>query len=222
LELNSSKAEEELWLRFRNNDPQAQIELLQLYLHLVDSVAQKLKVRLPAHVRIDDLKSAGREGLWKALHSYSLDKGVPFGAYATNRIRGAMIDELRKMDELTRGQRAQWKQAQTAYGRQVAYQQTSVSLDDLERYEWIVDETAMSPEERAIQSTEIAELNRAIMKLSQQEQLVLALVFTENLTLAETAEVLSLSRSRVSTIYNNALKRLKGTIMRGNRKSVRA
>jgi RNA polymerase sigma factor for flagellar operon FliA len=220
MEPSLTNAEDVLWLRFRNNDPQAKIDLLHMYMDLVDSIAHKLKLRLPSHVSIDDLRSAGQEGLWKALHSFAPEKGIPFRAYATTRIRGAMLDELRKMDELSRNQRAQWKQAQAAYGLQASYQQTSVSLDDLDRYEWIVDDDSMSPEERAIRSAQVAELNRAIMKLSQQEQLVLSLVFVEGLSLAETAEVLSLSRSRVSTIYNTALKRLKGSVMRGNRKGV--
>jgi RNA polymerase sigma factor for flagellar operon FliA len=216
VELNSD-LENQLWQRTSTQDSQAQVELFQYYSHLVLQIAGQLKRRLPAHVRLDDLQSAGQEGLWKAIQSFSSDKGIPFGGYANRRIRGAMLDELRRTDDLSRTQRAQWNKAQSAYGHQ--HSSAMVSLDDVERYEWIVDDTAMSPEESAIQSSEVSELNRALIRLSDQEQLVLAMIFVEGLSLVETAEVMSLSRSRVSTIYSAALKSLKGSMLRRNRQA---
>lgn len=195
------------------SDSQWMIEHFQQHKDLVSLISRKLKRRLPAHIRQDDLESAGNEGLWKALQSFSTDHGVPFEKYAVLRIRGAMLDELRRMDELSRTQRMQLKQAQAAYGvqQQSAY---TVPLDSDERYEWIVDDNAVSPEDSAVRSSEITTLNRALVKLSDQEKLVLAMVFNEGLTLAETAEVMSLSRSRISAIYNGALKSLKGSMIR--------
>ncbi|GGJ11425.1 hypothetical protein GCM10010885_20890 [Alicyclobacillus cellulosilyticus] len=147
--------------------------------------------------------------MWKAMHDYDPDQGVPFSAYAQMRVRGAMFDELRKSDPLTRAQRLALKQQ-----AHEAYRTQWVSLEADERTEWIIDDHTISPEEAAVRADEIAELNRAIAKLTRQEQLVLALVFNEGLTLAETADVLELSRSRVSTIYHNAIKSLRGSLMR--------
>jgi RNA polymerase sigma factor FliA len=216
VELNSG-LEQDLWRRHTRLDAQAQVELFQHYTYIVQQVAARLKRRLPSHVRLEDLQAAGQEGLWKAIQAFSMEMNVPFAGYAVPRVRGAILDELRRTDVMSRTQRAKWNKAQSAYGQQ--HSPSTVSLDDVERYEWIVDDKAISPEESAIQSSEITALNRALIRLSDQEQMVLAMVFVEGLTLVETAEVLSLSRSRVSTIYSGALKSLKGSMLRHSRKA---
>ena len=65
---------------------------------LVKSIAGRLGARLPASVPLDDLISAGNEGLMDAAQHFSPEMGVPFPAYATVRIRGAMRDQLRRLD----------------------------------------------------------------------------------------------------------------------------
>ncbi|MBX5436707.1 MAG: sigma-70 family RNA polymerase sigma factor [Alicyclobacillaceae bacterium] len=179
---------------------------------LVRRIAARLKRRLPAHVRLEDLVMAGQEGLWDAARTFDPSRGVPFLQYAKVRIRGAMVDELRRTGIYGRSQ--QWRRAQAAYGAQAQVAPDMISLDEQGRHEWLVDDTVRTPEEAAVRSGEIAELNAALAKLTQQEQLVLSLVFVEELNLSEVAEVLSLSRSRVSAIYHRALNSLKGSLLR--------
>lgn len=209
----NSNAENERWLRFSQGDPAAQTELFVQYSDLVDRVVNQIHRRVPSYVRIDDLRSYGLEGLWNAMRGFDVTREASFETYARIRIRGAILDELRRADDQSRTQRLHMRQAQAAYGAQ-SQVANPISLDADDRIEWIVDDSIASPEEAAIRSGDIQELNRAILKLSEQEQLVLALVFNEGLTLAETAEVMDLSRSRVSAIYNQALKRLKGMLIR--------
>jgi RNA polymerase sigma factor FliA len=68
-------------------------------------MARSLARKLPKHIAVDDLIGAGHLGLTQALRSYEPQDGVAFEAYALCRARGAMLDELRGVDPLTRRQR---------------------------------------------------------------------------------------------------------------------
>ena len=65
---------------------------------LVRRIAHHLAARLPASVEIDDLVQAGMIGLLEASRSYDADQGASFETYASIRIRGSMIDEIRRGD----------------------------------------------------------------------------------------------------------------------------
>lgn len=69
--------------------------------------AQRLMARLPTSIEKDDLIQVGMIAVWKCLDSFDPDQGVPFEQYAIVRVRGAMKDELRGYDQLSRDMR--WK-----------------------------------------------------------------------------------------------------------------
>lgn len=73
--------------------------------HLVTSVARATRRRLPPQFDLDELESAGALGLVDAARRFNRAIGVPFGAFARQRIRGAILDYLRQLDPLTRTQR---------------------------------------------------------------------------------------------------------------------
>lgn len=73
-------------------------ELVTKYAPLVKRIAYHLKARLPATVVVDDLLQAGMIGLLEASRKYDADQGASFETYAGIRIRGAMLDELRRND----------------------------------------------------------------------------------------------------------------------------
>ena len=77
------------------------------YLSLVRSVATRMAARLPRNVDLDDLIGAGALGLINAARQFDESRGVPFDRYAEIRIRGAIIDELRSMDQTPRSARRQ-------------------------------------------------------------------------------------------------------------------
>lgn len=92
-----------LWQRYHHHtDVSAENDLVQQYLPLVMSVLGRLAMTLPDHVSHDDLRSAGLVGLLQALRNYDPASGSSFEAYARVRIRGAMLDELRRMDWVPR------------------------------------------------------------------------------------------------------------------------
>ena len=76
----------------------------------VQRLAMRLKNRLPPHVELEELVSAGLQGLFYAFQNFASHLGVPLEAYATSRIKGAMLDELRRQDWLSRGMRKKIKQ----------------------------------------------------------------------------------------------------------------
>lgn len=89
-------------------------ELLERYLPLVRNVVDRLKLTLPAHVDADDLYSVGVTGLIAAVRRYNPDQQNTFAGYATMRIRGAVLDELRRLDWFPRRARAKARKIKTA------------------------------------------------------------------------------------------------------------
>jgi DNA-directed RNA polymerase specialized sigma subunit len=75
---------------------------MENYLHLVRYNAERIHVKLPDEVELDDLMSAGIFGLMDAINAFDLERGVKFETYCAPRIRGAILDELRSMDWVPR------------------------------------------------------------------------------------------------------------------------
>ncbi len=73
-------------------------DILQKHAPLVKRIAHHLLARLPDHVQLDDLVQAGLEGLLEAANNFEYDRGASFETYAGIRIRGAMLDEVRRGD----------------------------------------------------------------------------------------------------------------------------
>ncbi|MBL1270086.1 MAG: RNA polymerase sigma factor FliA [Halomonas sp.] len=82
-----------------------QNELLTQYMPLVRRQALTLQVRLPASIELDDLIQSGMVGLLEALGRFDATQGATFATFASQRIRGAMMDELRTRDWLPRSVR---------------------------------------------------------------------------------------------------------------------
>lgn len=87
---------------------------------LVAHVVRETLSRVPSHVNGDDLRSAGLAALVQAARSYDPARGVPFGSYATSRIRGAILDELRSVDWASRSVRRRSREIEEARTRLAA------------------------------------------------------------------------------------------------------
>ncbi|MEN9418680.1 MAG: polymerase sigma factor for flagellar operon FliA [Pseudomonadota bacterium] len=92
-------------------------ELLRQYCPLVRRLAHQMIAKLPANVEIDDLIQVGMMGLSDALARFDVKQGVQFETFATQRIRGAMLDELRGSDWMSRGDRRHQRSIETAVHR---------------------------------------------------------------------------------------------------------
>ena len=80
-------------------------QLVTQHMPLVAHVVRETLGRVPAHVNRDDLTSAGLMALVQAAQAYDASRGVPFASYATTRVRGAILDELRNVDWASRSVR---------------------------------------------------------------------------------------------------------------------
>jgi len=91
--------------------------LIKQYQPLVRKLAHYMMAKLPPSVEVDDLIQVGLIGLADALSRYEASQGVQFETFATQRIRGAMLDELRGNDWMSRGSRKSQKEIETTMRR---------------------------------------------------------------------------------------------------------
>lgn len=91
--------------------------MLKQYSPLVRRLAHQMIAKLPANVEIDDLIQVGMIGLTDALSRFDAEQGVQFETFATQRIRGAMLDELRGTDWMSRGNRKSQRDIEVAVRR---------------------------------------------------------------------------------------------------------
>jgi RNA polymerase sigma factor for flagellar operon FliA len=91
--------------------------LIKQYQPLVRRLAHHMMAKLPPSVEVDDLIQVGLIGLSDALSRYEASQGVQFETFATQRIRGAMLDELRENDWMSRGSRKSQKDIEVAMRR---------------------------------------------------------------------------------------------------------
>ena len=237
-----------LWEKYRiTGDPETRAELLSLYVGLVHHTVRQIAARVGDAVEFDDLVGAGHIGLVRAFEGFDPDRGTAFTTYATQRIRGAVLDELRAADWRPRGVREQGRavqQATTAItqreGRPALAAEVAAELQiDLETYwtwhaqanatsvvrldaatpgqergvttpiERIADPNALAPD-TGIESDELrARLREEILLLPEQQRIVLALCYDEELTLRQIAQVLHLTESRISQVRTAALRNLR-------------
>ena len=112
----SSINTEKLWESYYNNkDSQTKGKLVEKYLPLIKHIASRININLPPYIEYEDLISYGIFGLMQAIDRYDITKGVKFETYAYTRIRGSIIDELRKLDWIPQNTRKKAKMIQDAF-----------------------------------------------------------------------------------------------------------
>ena len=217
---------------------------LEGYLPLVKYIAGRLAIGLPRSVEMDDLINAGVVGLIEAYHNFDSDKNVKFETYASLRVRGSILDELRGMDWVPRSTRARSREIErtisklesnlgrspsevelaAGLGVELSEYYTMIddvsstsllSLDDVTHGEDddkavpLVDTLKSQETSTALTKLEAEELRNLLAdslgQLTEQERLVVALYYYEELTLKEIGQVLELSESRVSQLHTKAV-----------------
>lgn len=214
------------------------------FLPLVRRMAGHLKARLPAQVEHDDLVQAGLIGLNGAMGRFDAARGVPFEAFAAERIRGAMLDELRTNDCMSKDSRAQQRAATEAAQRleqrlgrtpragEVAdelglslaeYQRQRtrlhrefVPLDDLDDSSSALSSgTAGDPLARLTDRRMREALVQAIERLPERGHLVMGLLYDQGLPAREVAAVLGVTESRVSQLHSRYVADLRAALSSG-------
>ncbi|MBC7959761.1 MAG: FliA/WhiG family RNA polymerase sigma factor [Vallitaleaceae bacterium] len=135
-----------LWEKYsKTKDPQIKEQLIIEYAQLVKFVAGRLSMYLGSNVEFEDLCGYGVFGLIDAIDKFDFEKGVKFETYASLRIRGSILDNIRKMDWIPRSIRKKQKsidvavrKLETEYGRSATDEEISVELEISldEYYKW--------------------------------------------------------------------------------------
>ncbi len=124
-----------LWRAFlQKNDLAAREALALHYLYLVGYIYGRIAINLPPHIDREDLEHQGAMGLLAALDNFDVGKGVKFETYASIRIRGAMIDYLRKQDLLSRPVRKRAAEIERASEELAKRQGKAPTVTDLAEY----------------------------------------------------------------------------------------
>ncbi|WP_432359299.1 FliA/WhiG family RNA polymerase sigma factor [Sporosarcina sp. UB5] len=238
----------ELWLNDR--DPDAGDKLVRKYTPLVNYHVQRISSGLPRNVSRDEIMSLGLQGLFDALTKFDPGRDLKFDTYASFRIRGSIIDGLRKEDWLPRSSRERTKKLEEEISKleqkllrhatpeEIAdhldvtvdevyqtvhehYFSNVLSMDermnddeDEEHKSFILrDDHERTPEHQIVMDELVGDLTMKIKQLNENEQLVLNLFYTDEMTLTEIGEILNLSTSRISQIHSKALFKLRKLLL---------
>jgi RNA polymerase sigma factor FliA len=222
------------------NAPAASTEALVLrHAELVKRIAYHLVGRLPASVEVADLIQSGMIGLIEAASHFAADRGASFETYAGIRIRGAMIDSLRKQDWAPRSVHRKARETSAAIrelegslGREARDLEIAEHLSiSVEEYHRIVQDAVccqLSSMDEA-ETNEIADRDAdpfletqggalreavadAIGNLPERERMVMSMYYDDELNLKEIGAVMSISESRVCQLHGQALVRLKSRL----------
>jgi RNA polymerase sigma factor for flagellar operon FliA len=209
---------------------------VEQYVPLVRRVAARLARRLPSHVRFEDLVGAGLVGLMQATQRFDAARmAKSFEAFAEFRIKGAIYDELRRRDLMSRDARIDAKKLERTIqtlaqqlGRQPSDEEVAratgktleelhtaygklapvqvVSTDDATT--WDV-ERGPSPFEAADKNETRELLMKSIKRLPERHQQVLQLYYVEELTLKQIGELLEVTESRACQLIGEITVKLR-------------
>ncbi|WP_163328086.1 sigma-70 family RNA polymerase sigma factor [Desulfurobacterium thermolithotrophum] len=189
-------------------------ELIIENLPLVKKIANKIYRRLPENaVEFEELVNTGVIGLIKALDNYDETK-AKFSTYAYIKIRGEILDYLRKLDFLSRSAREKIKNAEHYQDLKeeiisfVSLEENLFTSSDKVKIKDILSSDSKTPEEEVILKEAKERLVNALKRLSEKEQFILQLIFVEELDLKTISEIIGISISRVSQIKGAAIKKL--------------
>jgi RNA polymerase sigma factor FliA len=183
-------------------------------------IAGRVHRKLPPCVVKDDLVSAGMIGLLDAADKFDASSGVQFERYAEFRIRGAMIDELRRMDCVPRAVRAKVNRtrkfcelSEKLNGRTPEIDEVT-SLNEAFVYDRDIDlEDFPSKEEDSFQILSRKETKRDLAKvvneLPQSEKTVISLMYYGEQSMTEVGEKMGLTTGRISQIHKGTLSKLR-------------
>jgi len=212
---------------------------LMQHIGLVKRVALHLKTRLPNFMELDELIQVGTIGLIEAAKSFDDSKGVEFEVFARTRIRGAILDQVRKLSYLPRSAIANIRDHNEAtsilsgeLGREPsqseladfmgkdldsfhkerthAYRFQTVSLESQLPDTVDMPSADLNEPEANLEGGQMLEaLAGSIESLPEREKTIVSLYYVEEMNLKEIGAVLDLSESRVSQILSSTIKLLR-------------
>jgi len=193
----------ELWARCRMGDTDARAALIELYRPLAVVAAKRFRLTSDALDSLEDREAAGTIGLIQAVDRYDPAREVPFEVFARVRVRGAIIDEMRRLDE----------RARVVHESDGEPMQRTASLDELaERGDRPDVAESDGIDERIARDGLRHDVSAALGMIAQRERTILAAYYTEGLTLAAIGARFGFSESRACQIHSNAIRQLRSLL----------
>jgi RNA polymerase sigma factor for flagellar operon FliA len=219
--------------------------LISEHIEIARRISMRMARRCPDWIAREDLVAAGMLGLTEAAERYDSTRNEPFLAFAEKRIRGAVLDELRRGDIMPRRARQMARkigqtiqELEKTTGKSPTDEEVAAALGvtleayrtDLEHLVHVTvgaldqdDDTSTtlasdehSPEAGAARHQALGRVRTALPKLDQRDILVLGLYYNEELTYHEIAQVLGVTTSRVCQLHGRAISRLRAEIESAN------
>ncbi len=198
-----------LWAQYkRKPSPGIKKQIMINYTNLVHYVIHHSKFINLNVVEEKDYFQFGVEGLSEAIDRFDPDYGTKFETYAIQRIRGKIIDELRKLQIKPR----------TNYTdeNKVVYRNVSLNhqYEGEEGYTLaeVIPSDVKTPDEDYQKNEQKEFLKEAIKELNERDRLIISLYYYEEMNYKDIAEVLNITVSRVSQIHSKIMKELKNKL----------
>lgn len=199
----------QLWASSRQGDSASRCALIERYAPLATSVARRMRVPTGAVMGRDDVESAAFIGLIGAVDRYDPERGVPFEGYAGLRIRGAILDELRRLDDHTREDRRRAREFAMDTEPEIGVYGATLSLDLLLETgdrDWAADDDTADRYENQDLRTRV---ESALRCLPPRQREVLARYYGDSLTLRESAVKMGISEARACQLHGRAIHNLR-------------
>ena len=199
----------QLWARCREGDSASRCELIERYAPLATAMARRMRVPTNALTGRDDLESAALVGLIDAVDRYDPDRGVPFEGYAGLRIRGAVLDELRRVDDHTRDQRRRARAVADDVDPEIGAYRATLSLDLLLESgdrDWAAEDLT---DDRYESQDLRGRVESALRCLPPRQRELLARYYGDALTLRQSAVRMGISEARACQLHGRAILNLR-------------
>ena len=199
----------QLWASCRQGDRASRCALIERYAPLATSLARNMRVPTGALMGRDDVESAALIGLINAVDRYDPDRGIPFEGYAGLRIRGAVLDELRRLDDHTRDERRRARDVATDAEPEIGAYGATLSLDLLLETgdrDWAAEDESGGADDKGDLR---ARVETALECLPPRQREVLARYYGDSLTLRESAVRMGISEARACQLHGRAIHNLR-------------
>jgi RNA polymerase sigma factor for flagellar operon FliA len=235
----SSKGGEYEAIKNLSSEP---VDVLQK-IGLVKKIALYLKARVPDYMEVEDMVQIGMVGLMEASKSYDSSIGVTFDEYSKRRIKGAILDEVRKSSSLSRlavKTTREYSQAKTILSNNLKKEPTNaeiaayldISISELEKrrshanqmnmvhleedsaeWESAFEDEHTNPMLNMEQSELTERVAAEISKLDDRSKLILSLYYRDEMNMKEIGAIIGVNESRVSQILSSTAKGLRRSLI---------
>ena len=201
------------------------------YLPAVKNMAYKMKMRLPSSVDVEDLVAVATEELIKVARRYDPKKNDNFWGYVKQRVQGSMLDYLRSLDLVSRGNRKiikdiekeitkYYNKYQSEPDNKYLAEKLNLPIEKVKKARLAGEIYNVMPIEeqlnffddvqKKVEEEELIDIiKKTLSTMSKREQTIIQLYYFEELSLKEISEILDITESRISQIHKEVIRKIR-------------